>query len=121
MRLISLLLLFSLTVGCGSGTHVAGSDPRPGFGVTFPSITALTPSSTPVNSAPFTMTIQGTNFGTDALALFNGVTQQTTVINSTELLVTVTDTDLMFAGLTHVLVRSGGMNSNTVDFNVTPQ
>ena len=121
MRLISLLLLFSLTVGCGSGTHVAGRDPRPGFGVTFPSITALTPSSSPVNSPSFTMTIQGTNFGTDAVAMFNGVTQQTTFINSTALLVTVTDTDLMFAGLTHVLVRSGGMNSNTVDFNVTPQ
>jgi IPT/TIG domain len=121
MRLISLLLLFSLTVGCGSGSHVAGSDPRPGFGVTFPSITALTPSSSPVNSPAFTMTVQGTNFGTDAVVLWNGVTQQTTFINSTELLVTVTDTDLMFAGLTHVFVRSGGMNSNTVDFNVTVQ
>jgi hypothetical protein len=121
MRLISLLLLFSLTVGCGSGTHLAGTDPRPGFGVTFPSITALTPSSSPVNSAPFTMTIEGINFGTDALALWNGAPQQTTLINSTEILVRVTDTDLMFAGLTHVLVRTGGMNTNTVEFDVTPQ
>ncbi len=33
----------------------------------------------------------------------------------------VTDTDLTFAGLIRVFVRTGGMNSNTVDFDVTPQ
>jgi len=33
----------------------------------------------------------------------------------------VTDTDLMFAGLVRVFVRTGGLNSNTVDFNVSVQ
>jgi len=121
MRLISLLLLISLGVGCGAGTRTANNDPRAGFGFSPPSINALTPSSSPVNSVPFTMTVQGSNFGTDAVVLWNGNAQQTTVVSSSQLLVMVTDTDLMFTGLTHVFVRTGGLNSNTVDFNVTPQ
>jgi IPT/TIG domain-containing protein len=121
MRLISLLLLISLGVGCGTGKRSASTGPRAGFGFSAPSINALTPSSSPVNSAPFTMTIQGSNFGTDAVAFWNGTAQHTTFVSSSQLLVTVTDTDLMFVGLTHVFVSTGGLNSNTLDFNVTPQ
>jgi hypothetical protein len=33
----------------------------------------------------------------------------------------VTDTDLMFMGMVPVYVRTGGQNSNTVDFEVTAQ
>jgi hypothetical protein len=121
MRLFSLLLLVSLGVGCGAGTRTPSNDPRAGFGFSPPSINALTPNSSPVNSVPFTMTIQGSNFGTDAVVFWNGTAQHTTFISSSQLLVTVTDTDLMFAGLTQVFVRTGGLNSNTLDFNVTPQ
>lgn len=121
MRLITLLLLVSVGLGCGSGMSKSGSDPRAGFGTTFPSITSLTPNTSPVNSAPFTMTIQGTNFTPDAVALWNGNVQHTTFINSGQLQVTVTNTDLMSVGLTQVVVRTGGMNTNTVDFNITPQ
>ena len=120
MRFISLMLLIALSVACGNGKRSQTFAPR-GFGVSSPSIVALTPNSSPVNSTPFTMTIQGSNFGADAVAFWNGTAQQTTFVNSNQLLVTVTETDLMFTGLTHVFVRTGGLNSNTLDFNVTPQ
>lgn len=121
MRIISLLLLVAFGVACGNGKHSALPGPGAGFGFSPPSINGLTPDSSPVNSTPFTMTIQGSNFGVDAAAFWNGTAQQTTFVNSTQILVTVTDTDLMFTGITHVFVRTGGLNSNTVDFNVTPQ
>jgi hypothetical protein len=121
MRFLGLLLLFSLALGCGNGSRSVNSDPSPGFGTTVPSMTALTPSSSPVNSPPFTVTIQGSDFGTDAVVFWNGVPQHTTFVSSGQLLMTVTDTDLMFTGLAHVFVRTGGLNSNTLDFNVTPQ
>jgi len=120
MRFISLLLLIAFSVACGNGKRSETFTPR-GFGVSLPSIIALTPNSIPVNSTPFTMTIQGSNFGPDAVAFWNGTAQQTTFVNSSQLLITVTETDLMFTGLTHVFVRTGGVNSNTLDFNVTPQ
>jgi hypothetical protein len=121
MRFISLMLLVAFGVACGNGKRSETFGPRAGFGVSTPSINALTPNSSPVNSTPFTMTIQGSNFGADAVAFWNGTAQQTTSVNSSQLLVTVTATDLMFAGSTHVFVRTGGLNSNTVDFTVTPQ
>jgi len=121
MRLISLLLLVSVAFGCDSSMSKPGSDPRAAFGTTFPAITSLTPNTSPVNSVPFTMTIQGSNFNPDAVAFWNGNVQQTTFINSGQLQVTVTEADLMLAGVTHVFVRTGGMNTNTVDFTVTPQ
>ncbi len=121
MRVLSLLLLVSVGLGCGAGVSKSGPDPRSGFGTAFPSIMSLTPNTSPVNSAPFTMVIQGTNFGTDAVAFWNANVQQTRFINSGELLVTDNDADLMFAGLTHVFVRTGGLNTNTDNFTITPQ
>ena len=120
MRLACVLLIV-LLVGCGSGSGNRNQDLHLGFAVSPPSIAALVPSSVPVNSVPFTMTINGNNFGTDAVVFWNGTAQHTTFITSSQLMVAVTDTDLMFVGLAHVFVRTAGMNSNTVDFDVTPQ
>jgi len=86
-----------------------------------PAITALTPSSVPVNSVPFTMTVTGSNFGTDAIVFWNGTAQSTFFVTSNQLMVRLTDTDLMFTGLVPIYVRTGGQNSNTVDFDVTAQ
>jgi hypothetical protein len=81
----------------------------------------LTPNSVPVNSVPFAMTITGTNFGADALVFWNGVAQHTISVTSTEITVAVTETDLMFAGAVPIYVRTAGMNSNTLDFQVAIQ
>ena|SRR5205823_530013 len=122
MRTFSFLLMICVTIGCGSGNRRSnGGDPRPGFGFMVPSITALMPQSSPVNSLPFTMTIQGSDFATDATVFWNGIPQHTTFLSPSQLLVSVTDTDLMFTGPAHIAVHTQGLNSNTVDFSVTPQ
>jgi hypothetical protein len=81
----------------------------------------LSPGTVPVNSVPFTMTVNGTNFGTDAVVFWNDVPQSTRFVNPKQLLVAVTETDLMQFGLAHVYVRTGGGNSNTLDFDVSAQ
>jgi hypothetical protein len=75
----------------------------------------------PVNSVPFTMTVNGSNFGTDSLVFWQGTPQSTFFVTSSQLLVKVTDTDLDFMGLVPIYVLTGGQNSNTVDFDVTAQ
>lgn len=124
LRLFSLVIFTSATtLGCGNGSR----DPNglngalKGFGFSTPSITALTPNSVPVNSVPFTMNITGQNFGTDAIVFWNGTPVFTRFVSSGEVLADLTSTDLMFAGLAHVFVRTGSLNSNTVDFDVTVQ
>ena len=119
MRLTGLSLAILLTVGCGSG----GRDPRTMFGTGFtpPALMQLSPSTGPVNSVPFTITLIGENFGTDAVVFWNDIPQNTRFLSSKQLQVLLTDADLMQFGLAHVFVRTGGQNSNTISFDVTAQ
>jgi hypothetical protein len=81
----------------------------------------FSPNSVPVNSVPFTTTVNGAHFGFDALVFWNDIPQSTRFINSQQLQVALTEDDLMQFGLAHVFVRTGGLNSNTVGFDVTAQ
>jgi hypothetical protein len=121
MRVISLLLAVLFASGCGAGNGKRPLGAMFSSAVIVPAITALSPTSVPVNSVPFTMTINGTNFGTDAVVFWNGIPQKTTVITPQQLMVAVTDADLTDSGLVRIFVRTGGQNSNTVDFDVTMQ
>ena len=124
MRYLSLLLVSLLAIGCGTPglNHVpAGHDPLKVVVFSPPALTSLTPNSVPVNSVPFTMTVNGSNFGTDSLVFWQGTPQSTFFVTSSQLLVKVTDTDLDFMGLVPIYVLTGGQNSNTVDFDVTAQ
>jgi hypothetical protein len=120
MRYVSLVLASLLTIGCGNGVKSSG-DPFKAVVFSPPAITTLTPGSVPVNSVPFSMTINGSNFGTDAVVFWNGTPLNTRFITSSQLMAALTDTNLSFWGMIPVYVRSGGMNSNTMDFNLSPQ
>ena len=121
MRLFGLLLLILSCFGCGAGTGMVHHGPNFGTGFSPPAITTLTPNSVPVNSVPFTMMVNGSNFGADSIVFWNGVQQHTTFVSPTQLMADVTVVDLMMSGQIHVFVRTGGMNTNTVDFVVAPQ
>lgn len=121
LLLVALLFVTLLTVSCGTPASSGNHDPLVMTALSPPAILTLTPNSVPVNSVPFIMTINGSNFGTDAVVFWQGVAQSTAFVTSKQLMVRVTDTDLMFMGLVPIYVRSGGLNSNTVDFDVTPQ
>jgi hypothetical protein len=121
MRYLGLLLVTLLTIGCGTPGSSGNHDPLRIFISSPPSIATLTPNSVPVNSVPFTMTINGNNFGTDAIVFWQGTAQSTLFITQNQLVVRVTPTDLMFTGEVPVYVRTLGQNSNTVDFEVTAQ
>jgi len=117
------VLLACLTMlGCGAGLNNKGSDPitLAQFPVT-PAITELFPQNAPVNSVPFTLTVNGNDFGMDAVAFWNGVAQRTMFVSANQVIVQVTSADMNFAGLVPIYVRTQGANSNTVDFDVTIQ
>jgi hypothetical protein len=120
MRYFGLVLASLLLIGCGTPGS-SKSDPLREFVSSPPSIAELTPGSVPVNSVPFTMTINGSNFLPDAVVFWQGTPQSTLFVTPNQLMVKLTDTDLMFMGMVPVYVRTGGQNSNTVDFEVTAQ
>lgn len=119
MRFTGLSLAILLTVGCGAGD----GNPHTMFGTGFtpPALMQLSPRSVPVNSVPFTLIVNGANFGPDAVVFWNELPQSTRFLSSQQLQVAVTEDDLMQFGLAHIFVRTGGLNSNTVDFDVTAQ
>jgi hypothetical protein len=119
MRSASLLLAVLLTVSCGSPMH----DPKVAFGTNFspPALTTLEPNIVPVNSTPFVMIVNGNNFGRDAVVFWNHVPQSTRFVSNTQLQVAITADDLTQFGMAQVYVLTGGLTSNTVDFNVTAQ
>jgi IPT/TIG domain len=120
MRYFGLLLVSLLTVACGT-PGMTPHDPLKVAIFSPPAISTLTPDSVPVNSVPFTMTINGSNFGTDAVVFWQGTPQSTMFVTSNQIMARVTDTDVMFMGMVPIYVRTGGQNSNTVTFNVTAQ
>lgn len=115
-----LFLIFLLTTtGCGTPAHHPDANgPHAGIAFSPPSVTALSPSSAPVDSVPFTIQVNGTNFGTDAIVFWNGTPLSTRFVNSTQLLANLTSSNLMLAGMINVYVRTGGSNSNTVQFDL---
>jgi hypothetical protein len=119
MRSLVLLALLA-TIGCSTGT-VTQSHRLVGTGINPPSISMLSPSTVPVNSPTFTLTVVGKNFGADAVLYWNGTPVHTILINSQQLMGEITTLDLQTVGLVPVLVRTGGQNSNTVDFEVAIQ
>src|SRR5437764_4272727 len=96
MRLNSLLVLILFTLGCGAGVGNRNQGIiHMSVALSPPSLTALVPSSVPVNSVPFMMTVTGTNFGTDAIVFWNGTPQHTTFVTPSQLRVAITDADTM--------------------------
>lgn len=121
MRYFGLLLVTLLALGCGNPGKPGNNDPFKVATLVVPSLTSLTPPSVPVNSVPFTMTVNGSNFSNDAVAFWQGTPQRTFFVNPSQLMVAVTDADLQFMGAVPIYVHTLGQNTNTVDFNVTPQ
>ena len=111
-----LLLVVAVSVGCGTGSPNQG-----GLKISSsasPSISALQPNATPVNSVPFTLTVNGANFDSGAVVVWNGNPLLTRFVGPGQLLATLTNADLMFAGAIPVYVRMGSINSNTVTFEL---
>jgi hypothetical protein len=122
MRYLPVLLALLVMIGCGTAGKSNSGDPRAvSVFVLPPSIAQLSPTTTPVNSVPFLLTVNGTNFGTAAIVFWNGSPQHTVFMTSNQLVANITSQDLLFTGPVRVYVLDGGLTSNTVDFNVTAQ
>ena len=90
-------------------------------GTAVPVLTSLSPSSAVAGGSPFVLTLNGSNFVSGSTVLWNGGSRTTTFISSTQLQATVTDLDIVTAGLALVAVNnptSAGDNSNSQTFAV---
>lgn len=113
IHLSLLLLLTLLLAGCGYGSKYNG-----GGGGATPAITNLTPNMATAGDPAFTLTVNGTAFGTDAVVYWNGTALPTSYSTGTQVTAQVSATDVANSGMVPVYVHSGGKNSNSVMFTV---
>jgi hypothetical protein len=115
MRLTIIVLALLAAVGCGYGSNNYNSTMG---GARAPAITAVLPNSVSAGSASFTLTVNGSNFGTDAVVYWNGIAHNSMYVSAAQVAAAIPASDVANAGMVPVYVRTGGVNSNTVTFNV---
>ncbi len=115
MSRISLGLLLAITLmgaGCGYGSH----NYMNGNGT--PKITQLSPATAAPGGTAFSLTVEGTGFGTDSLVYWGTTTRATTYDTTTQVTANITMADIMNAGTVQVYVHTGGANSNAMTFTI---
>ena len=115
MRLTIVVLALLAAVGCGYSSNNYNSMTG---GALTPTVSAIMPNSAAAGSAGFTLTVNGKNFGTDAVVYWNGTAHNSMYVSSAQVAAAIPASDVASAGMIPVYVRTGGVNSNTVMFNV---
>jgi|SRR5579871_1707732 len=107
--LLITLLAFGLACGYSSKSYppVAG---------TMPAIAQLNPNSATAGEAAFTLTVNGSNFGTKAVVNWNGVAQTTgtTYVSSSQLTVAIPAAMVAASGTVPVTVTNPGTSGSGI-------
>jgi IPT/TIG domain len=109
------LILTLLEIGCGYGSNY-NSTPSPMSAV--PNISGLAPNSATAGGAGFVLTVNGSNFGGDAVVYWNSTVRATTYISGSQIMANIASADVATAGVAMVYVHSGGQNSNMMNFTI---
>jgi hypothetical protein len=100
---------------CGSGgSGGVSNNPTPG-------ITTISPASAIIGAAAQTLTINGTNFSSSSAVSFNGTAHTATLVNATQLTISLSASDQATLGSYPVVVTNpspGGGASNSANFSV---
>jgi IPT/TIG domain len=118
MKLILVLFGTILAVGCGYGSGYKTNSPQLMTGGSTVNISGFSPTSVMAASGGFTLTVNGSGFGLDSLVYFNSAPHSTMVISGNQLMAAISSADVATAGMKPVYVRTGGQNSNTMNFTV---
>ena len=90
-----------------------------GGGAPAPRLTALTPNRATAGGPAFTLTVDGTNFASSAVVVWNGVVRATAPVSSTRLTATIQPSDIATPRAVPVTVRNpDGQVSNALTFTV---
>ena len=106
-------------------TDVCGTTTDASFTLTVgnlaPVISSLSPNSVQQNSVGGILTVNGSNFVSNSVVIYNGSNHATNFVNSSQLTITLSGTDTATAGTVPVAVSNpapGGGTSNQLLFNI---
>jgi hypothetical protein len=104
MKAISVLLLTLVCLGCGYSAPKAMA-PQPGI---MPAVSQLVPNTANSGDPQFMLTVNGSNFATDAVINWNGTKQTTTRVTGGQLTATIPATAIATPATVPVTVTNPG-------------
>src|SRR3984893_16320729 len=116
-KIWTMILILGVVVqitACGSGSAGVSNNP-------IPSITSISPTSAAAGAAAQTLTISGTNFSSSSTVTFNGTAHTATLVNATQMTISLSASDQATLGTYPVVVTNpapGGGASNSANFSV---
>jgi hypothetical protein len=128
MKIISVLWLTVLCVGCGGyGSSTKVTPPQPGA---VPAIAQLAPNTATAGGPGFTLTVNGSNFAGNSVVNWGGATPATTFVTGKQLMTAIPASMITTASTVSVTVTNPGTpggqygggtmaeTSNTMTFTV---
>ena len=109
MKLLTILMLSAIAVGCGYGSHST----TPPMAGSMPTISALVPDNRDHGTAAFSLTVNGANFGGKAVINFNGTAMTTSWVNAGQVTTQVPSSAIMTAGVVPVTVTNPAVPGGT--------
>lgn len=104
MKLLTLLLLCVVAVGCGYGSNYnKTTPPQP---ASTPTITQLNPSGVVAGSQSFTLEVDGSSFASNAVVNFNSTAETTTWVSANKVMATIPSSAITTAGTVPVTVTN---------------
>jgi hypothetical protein len=103
---VLLTVLSAFTLACGGYSSSQATTP-PTAG-TMPNIAALAPSSANAGSTSVVLTVNGTNFNSNAAINWKGTALTTTYVSGAQLMTTIPDADVAASGTAAVTVTNPG-------------
>lgn len=100
MKLVTLLVVCTLAVGCGYGSHSMAT------AGTAPTIASFNPASATAGDPAFPLQVMGTNFASGAVVTFNGANMNTTRTSSTAVTAMIPQAAVATAGTVNVTVTN---------------
>lgn len=105
MKLLTILLLCAVAVGCGYGSKSAMQTPP-----SVPNITSFNPANATHGDPAFALQVMGANFATGATVSFGGANMQTTVNSGTMVTAQIPQAAIANAGMVPVIVTNPATN-----------
>ena len=115
MKLILVLLLTAVSLGCGYGSKNHYNNMMTGTSV---QMSQIMPTSTTAGAAGFMLTVNGNGFASNSVVYWNSMALRTTFVSGNQLVAGVSESEVAMPGTVQVYVNSNGMASNRMNFIV---
>lgn len=118
MKLVFVLLLTAVALGCGYGSKNNYNNMMTGTAV---QMSQIVPTSTTAGTDGFMLTVNGSGFASNSVVYWNSMALGTTFVSGNQLVAGVPASEVAMPVTVQVYVNSNGMASNRMNFTVKMQ